>query len=124
MPTLINANKAKADAEGVLGVWQLNPDLKVVGATLAGFEADIAKLKQTTEAIEAEEKRIETTLTPLRNLRDDLAKKLNAVCVAARKSIAGTLGEDSTEYELAGGTRTSERKRTGVRKATSTTTAK
>ena len=52
-------------------------------------------------------------ITPLRNERDDLATKLNGYCTRARSGIKGYFGDNSTEYELAGGTRASERKKGG-----------
>ena len=54
-------------------------------------------------------------LTPLLNNRNGKAGLLNTVLVQGRKAIAGYFGEDSNEYELAGGTRKSERKSPGRR---------
>lgn len=56
--------------------------------------------------------------TPLRNERDDLKNILNDLTTQARSGIKGYFGADSTEYELAGGTRKSERKKAGPRKKT------
>lgn len=124
MPTKIVAEKALTDAEGVYGVWNANPNLQVAGATLASYGADIQALKDVVAKIEETEQRHTVELTPLRNQRDDLARNVNAVSVRTRTSIKGGLGENSTEYELAGGTRASEQKKTGPRAKPKTPPAK
>jgi hypothetical protein len=50
-----------------------------------------------------------------RNQRDELTLKLNGACTRTRSGIKGYFGENSTEYEIAGGIRASERKKTGPR---------
>lgn len=108
---LIPAN-VLASASDVFGVWTINPDFKIKDLTLEQYGKQNTRLDKLLKDIKAKE----DALTPLRNERDDLVKKLNANTTQARKGIAGYFGEDSSEYELAGGTRTSERKKP-VRKA-------
>jgi hypothetical protein len=47
----------------------------------------------------------------LRNHRDDQTVKVNELCTRARSGVRAFFGPDSSEYELVGGTRTSERKK-------------
>lgn len=111
MATRVNADDAIADAASILKVWTANPEFKMKDVTLEGFQGDNTRLETVLGLIEAQE----AALVPLRNERDDLAIKLNAHCTRARSGIKGYFGENSTEYEQAGGTRTAERKRTGRR---------
>lgn len=43
--------------------------------------------------------------------RDQTTVELNQICIRVRSGIKGYFEDDSTEYEQAGGTRASERKR-------------
>ena len=47
----------------------------------------------------------------IRNDRDGLAIELKYMCVRVRVGMKGYFGADSSEYEQAGGTRASERKK-------------
>ena len=79
---------------------------------MATFQANATTLDTVLEDIAAKE----LELTPLRNQRDDLALQLNEVCTRARSGMKGYFGPNSSQYEQAGGTRASERKKP-VRKA-------
>ena len=91
------------------------PELKVKidedtydGAAIAALNAELGAADKAVE-----DKRSE--LTPLLNARNNKASRLHAVLVQGRKAISAYFGEDSNEYELAGGTRKSERKPTSRR---------
>jgi len=108
------------ESNKILKIWAANPDFKIKDVTLEQYQAQqgiIAKLQ-------AEIRTKEDELTPLRNKRDDLMKELNANTTRARSGIKGFFGADSSEYELSGGTRASERKKTGPRTTKTATTAK
>jgi hypothetical protein len=103
------------EAVEIIKIFQRTADLKMkVDSefyTAADLEALDVSLATADKAVDA--KRAE--LSPLLNARNTQAGQLNAVLVQARKAIAGYFGEDSNEYELAGGTRKSERKSPGRR---------
>lgn len=111
MPTKVNAQHVKTDAESILKVWTANTDFKLKDVTLKGFQDDVSSLGDLLTSIQEKE----DELTPLRNQRDDLALRLNDNCTRARAGIKGYFGTNSTEYELAGGTRASERQKAGPR---------
>ena len=111
MPTYSNPADVVADADNILKVWSVNAEFKLKDVTLGQFQQDRDDLANLL----AELKRKDDEMTPLRNRRDDLTAKINSACTRARSGIKGYFGEDSTEYELAGGTRASERKKTGPR---------
>ena len=110
MPTM-NTPNVKLDCETILKVWTANPDFTLKGVTLETFKAQVDRFHTVLAAIAEKEEE----LRPLRNDRDDLTVSLNGLCTRARAGIKGYFGENSSEYELAGGTRASERKRTGPR---------
>ncbi|HJZ47095.1 MAG TPA: hypothetical protein VKE41_08005 [Roseiflexaceae bacterium] len=56
-------------------------------------------------------------MTDLRNKRDERLIRIWDVVKRARATVKGAYGDDSSEYELVGGTRVSERKRAGRRQA-------
>ena len=106
MATNLNPDKVKKDSENILGVWTANPDFKMKDVTPEDFGKDYEALDKTLKDIAA----LELKMTPLRNARDDLARKLNEVNTRARSGMKGFFGPNSTQYEQAGGTRASERK--------------
>ena len=117
MPTIHAPDNVRDQAKPIIKIFQATADLKIkvekkdfTAADLAALEAEVKSADDLVEAKRAE-------LTPLLNARNDKAARLNAVLVQARKAIAGYFGEDSDEYELAGGTRKSERKSPGRRTA-------
>lgn len=120
MPTTTNPDQVKSEAQGILRVWTANAEFKLKDVTLASFQSDVQQFETLLKDIADKEE----ALKPLRNDRDELAAKLNNVCMRARSAIKGYFGDNSSEYELAGGTRTSERKKTGPHAKTATAPAK
>ena len=87
-----------------------------VGATtqLAGLDLEqFVEPAESTLAAELEVKRLESQLTHARNLRDDQRYALWQIIKRVRLAARVTFGEDSSEYELFGGTRSSEHKSRG-----------
>jgi hypothetical protein len=117
MATKFDASSVRADAAQIIGVWEANPDFNMKGVTVSDFKAAESNLSKVLDDIARKEKE----LTALRNDRDDQAGKLNELCTRARSGIRGFYGADSTQYELAGGTRASERKKPQRKPASSPT---
>ena len=96
-----------AQAGEILTAWNhTNPSLAFRDLTLETLSADLATVKALQEKII----NLRTELLDARNERD-------ATCIAiwdkvkrARAGMKSVYGDDSTEYELAGGTRRSQRK--------------
>ena len=107
MPTKVNPDKVKTDAETILRVWKDNTEFKLKDVTLETFDTDTSRLIKLLNDIAVKEQE----MTPLRNERDDLALKLNEVCTRARSGIKGFFGPNSSQYEQVGGTRAVERKK-------------
>ena len=59
---------------------------------------------------------LDAQLTDVRNKRDELTAKIWDEVKRVRSTVKGLYGDDSSQYEMVGGTRVSERK-TPVRKA-------
>jgi hypothetical protein len=78
---------------------------KALGQQLDGLNGAISKL----DSAKAE-------VTKLVNMKKESAKAMRAFLVKAKLAIKVQFGSDSSEYEMAGGTRASDRKRP-VRKA-------
>lgn len=109
MPTYTNPAEVSADADNILKVWSANTDFKLKDLTLDQFRQDRTDLETVLKELQKKD----DEMTPLRNRRDDLTSRIKTACTRARAGIKGYFGEDSTEYELAGGTRASERKKSG-----------
>jgi hypothetical protein len=72
-----------------------------------GFLALIARLQERFDKIEE----IKRQLTAEINAKDEDLKSAKEKIVDMRGAVKGSYGADSTEYELVGGTRTSDRKK-------------
>ena len=94
------------DANRIVSIWQDNLDFKLGTVTLPDLQATIDRLAQYDEHVRS----LKSELVGALNRRDDTAYDLNQLVVRARSGIRGYFGPDSSQYEQAGGTRTSERK--------------
>ena len=116
MPTKISADTALNDAAGIQKVWKANASLTLGKeddkVTLKDYQATV----KTVEDLNTQIDDLRSNLGGLMNDRDDAAITLNGLNTRALSAVRGIFGPDSTEYEQAGGTRTSERKKP-VRKA-------
>jgi hypothetical protein len=109
----IVANEVTADAGTLLAIWKANPDMKIKDLTLPAYEkAGFAFEEVQTRYTVAE--REYTNVTTERNI---LGGELNRMNVHVRAAIRGYFGPDSPEYEKAGGTRASDRRRPARRTA-------
>jgi predicted ATP-grasp superfamily ATP-dependent carboligase len=63
------------------------------------------------EGIISELDKVNAQKTQLVNSKGDMAQRVNDYIVQVRAVVKGMLGADSSEYEMVGGTRASERKK-------------
>jgi hypothetical protein len=101
------ANEAVNDAQKIVEVWKANPTFSMGEVTLAIFQGSMAGVTAADADVEAKRRE----MTGLADVRDDEIKKLQELTTRARSGIRPTFGPDSKEYEQAGGTRKSERKK-------------
>lgn len=78
-----------------------------VGISIAELEVKINALKTSTKAVDA----INAERTQMVNIKADDVKGLNEYLIIIRLAIKSLCGLDSSEYEMVGGTRASERKK-------------
>ncbi len=98
----------QAQAAGVLAACkQIDPEMKTGTLTQADFADELAQ----TQAIQAQIQALELQLTGLRNQRDARLARMWDAVKRVRATVKGVYGDDSTEYELVGCTRSSARKR-------------
>ena len=107
-------NSVLLDGQKIVDTWTANPGFTLGEVTLKSFSELSRNAAQVSETIET--KRIE--LQGLMNQRDDAVKSLRELIVRARSGFKATYGTDSTQYEQAGGTRSSERKPSSRKKLT------
>ena len=104
---LYSSNVLK-EAIGVQEAWKLiDEELAFGKMKIAGLTTDIEAIYQTQYDLAA----LESQLTEVRNRRDELYLSAWDRVKRVRASIKGLYGDDSSEYELVGGTRRSDRKR-------------
>jgi len=96
-----------ADANKILDTWMANPSFTLGTITLADFQAAVTALQQADATVETRR----TELTGLMDARDDHAAKVSDLVTRARSGFRAAFGANSAQYEQAGGTRASERKR-------------
>jgi hypothetical protein len=121
MATPTNTTTALSDAVKIEKVWGKNASMTLGSETDPKnpkvTHADFLKAKKDVEDADAEIDELRLQIDGLLNERNDGAKVLSDLNTRALSAIRGIFGPDSTEYEQAGGTRSSERKKP-VRKAT------
>lgn len=100
-----STNTLLSDADRIIDTWTANPDFKLGTVTLDQLKTERADLATADLAVET----MRTDLTGLMNARDDKAKVLFDIVTRARSGFRAVYGPDSSQYEQAGGTRSSER---------------
>ena len=100
-PNLLAQAKSLADA-----LKNIDPNIQVGELTIADLQTDLEISATIQHALNS----LEIQLTDQRNRRDadygEMWKKVKRL----RAAVKGIYGDDSSEYEMAGGTRLSERK--------------
>jgi hypothetical protein len=95
-----------ADGEQIARVWTDNPEFAMSDVTRANLQTMVTDLRQ----LRTETEDLRTQLTEKVNSANDKANDLNQVVTRARSGFRAFYGPNSSQYEQAGGTRTSERK--------------
>lgn len=90
-----------------ISIWKsIDPNLKIGRLSVAELEATLAR----GEALRQEITSLEIQLTDLRNQRDEVYGTGWEYITRMRSGVKAIYGDDSSEYEMVGGTRRSERK--------------
>jgi hypothetical protein len=91
----------------VLEAWrQIDAALTLPDLSLVTLENELATIPPILTQISA----LETQLTNLRNQRDAVGLNVWEKVKRIRNTIKGMYGDDSSQYEMVGGTRRSDRK--------------
>ncbi len=94
-------------AQNVLSAWnQISTTLVFGTLTPTVLSADVT----AATTLEAEMAKLEAQLTDKRNQRDALYLSIWDKVKRVRAGVKATYGDDSSQYEMIGGTRVSERK--------------
>ena len=112
----VSLDVALSDATGIEKVWKENPSMTLGKDDQKVTIADYQGVKESLTVRNAYIEELRHQLNGLLDQRDDGAVKLNGYNTRALSAIRGIFGPDSSEYDQAGGTRSSERKKP-VRKA-------
>lgn len=104
--------------ERIARVWTENPSFSLGEVTLAGLQTKITEVRQKRQELEA----LRMQVTALTNQLEEQGAELASIRTRALSGFRAFYGPDSTQYEQAGGTRQSDRRRT-TRKGDSGTEA-
>ena len=108
MPTKNFPSDTLEQATAVLSACkQIDPDLKLGAVTQQAFGDTLADVL----ALQTQINQLEIQLLNLRNRRDDQISVAWETVKRVRSVIKGVYGDDSSEYEMVGGTRMSERRK-------------
>ena len=107
MPGRVIAEGVVADTDKALKVWKANPTMTIINLPIANVET----ARDSVKTLETQIEDLRHQLTGLLDHRNDQAKALNKMVVRVRGAIKSNFGDDSPEYEQAGGTRSSEYKK-------------
>jgi hypothetical protein len=113
MPTKHSFDSIVADGEQIARVWTDNPTFTLGEVTLTGLQSKITSLRQKRDQAES----LRTQLMALTNDLKEQTTEMASIVTRARSGFRATYGPDSTQYEQAGGTRSSERKRPSSKKS-------
>jgi len=103
-------------AQSVANAWeQINEEMTFGDLTFSALAGDLSNAAPIQSQIDS----LETQLTNLRNQRDELFLSIWDKVKRARNGVKANYGDDSSQYEIVGGTRLSERK-SPTRKASTT----
>jgi hypothetical protein len=111
MPSKYSPDTVLANSEQIARVWTENPTFTLGEVTLTILQSRITDLRQKRDRIET----LRTQLTALNNEVTQQASELADINTRALSGYRAVYGPDSTQYEQAGGTRRSERKRASKR---------
>ena len=113
MPNKLYPTDVLEQAQSVLdALIQIDANMNVGGVNSANLSTEIAAATQLVSQMNT----LEAQLTNVRNERDTRNSELWDKLKRIRNGVKANYGDDSSEYEMVGGTRRSERK-APVRKA-------
>jgi uncharacterized alpha-E superfamily protein len=105
-----------AQGQAVLEAWRsFDPQVKIGSLALEAFESEMAKATSNQALMN----KLEAQLTDARNQRDAISSELWDLIKRVRTGVKSLYGDDSSQYEMVGGTRLSERKPVARKKVTS-----
>lgn len=107
MPSKYPPDAVLTDSEQIVRVWAENPDFSLGEVKLPELQSKITELRTKRDRIET----MRTQLTALSNDLNSKTSELAGINTRARSGFRAVYGPDSSQYEQAGGTRQSERKR-------------
>jgi len=113
MPSRYSFDSIIADGEQIARVWEENPTFTLGEVTLTGLQSKITSLRQKRDQAET----LRTQSTALANDLKEQTTEMAGIVTRARSGFRATFGPNSTQYEQAGGTRSSERKRPSSKKS-------
>jgi hypothetical protein len=94
-------------AQSIRNAWsEIDNELAFGDLTTSSMGAEIEQARLLDEELD----RLETILVNKRNQRDTCYANVWEAMKRAKTAIKGIYGDDSTQYEMVGGTRLSERK--------------
>ena len=102
-------NDVLKQAQDLSGAWtQISSTLAFGTLNVAALNADIT----TATSLQSQIANLENQLTDLRNKRDVVSTSMWDKIKRGRAGMKATYGDDSSQYEMVGGTRVSDRKTT------------
>jgi hypothetical protein len=116
MPSKYSFDTVIADSEQIARVWAENPTFTLGEVTHAGLQSKISSARQKRDQVES----LRTQLTALTNELKEQTSEMASIVSRARSGFRAVYGPNSSQYEQAGGTRASERKRPSSRKSAQT----
>jgi hypothetical protein len=100
-------NAALVDGKKIQDVWVAHPEFTMKDVTYQDFKGAMDAAQAADDAVES----LRSQLDALLNQRNAHNATLTGLTTRALSGIRGFFGPDSNEYEQAGGTRKSERKK-------------
>ena len=116
MPGKYSFDSIIADSEQIARVWTENPTFPLGEVTLTDLQSKITAIRQKRDQVET----LRMQSAALTNELNSLSAEMATIVSRARSGFRATYGPDSSQYEQAGGTRASERKRPKPKKPSST----
>ena len=118
MSRKVSIEEAIREGEQIARVWTDNPTFSLGEVTLQQLQTMLTDLRNLRAQLET----LRNQLTATGNDASDKAAAVSGIVTRARSGFRAVFGPDSTQYEQAGGTRISDRKRpTRKQKPTNTT---
>jgi hypothetical protein len=106
MPKKLYPTDVLEQAQSVLAAWsQIDAEVAFGSLTSSALNSDITQASELLTQMNA----LEAQLTNLRNQRDALYQELWDKVKRVRNGVKANYGDDSSQYEMVGGTRLNER---------------